>query len=109
MTLEEKLKMYKEKYHFIENVNFAFQVKPGCPAVEGVIYELYKKTIIDVIDFREWIIVYYKGGGMAPKLVSCNSNSANFRVIGTMLEGGCYEEVDTYKLQEYFGYEKVEL
>lgn len=109
MTLEEKLKMYREKERFVENVSGVFQVAPGCPSIEGVSYEVYQKLYIDVIDFREWIIVHYTGGGKAMKIVSGNSNAANFRVIGTMLNGGEYEQVRLYYEQEENGYERTEL
>jgi hypothetical protein len=109
MTLEEKLKMYREKQRFVENVCGAFQVAPGCPSVEGVTYEVYQKLYIDVMDFREWIIVHYRGGGKAMKIVSGNSNAANFVVIGSMLHGGCYEQVRLYHEQEENGYERTEL
>lgn len=109
MTLEEKLNMYSEKKQFIENLGYAFQVRPGCASVEGVDYEVYQKLFIDVIDFREWVIVRYVGGGKAMKIVSGNSNAANFVVIGSMLQGGCYEQVQVYQEQAEQGYEKVEL
>jgi hypothetical protein len=110
MTLEEKLEMYREKARFIENLSGVFQVRPGCPTVEGVSYEVYTKNYgEDRIDIREWVIVHYTGGGWAAKLVSGNSNIANFRVVGSMLSGGCYEEVRTYQDQVGLGYERIEL
>lgn len=110
MTLEEKLKMYKEKQQFIENVSGVFQVKPGCPTVEGVTYEVYTKDYGEGrIDTREWVIVHYHGGGWAAKVVSGNSNIANFRVVGSMLSGGCYDEVQLYQEQTKNGYERMKL
>lgn len=110
MTAQEKLEMYLEKKRFIENVNEVFCIEPGCPAVEGVSYEVYTKDYGEGrIDTREWIIVHYHGGGRAPMIVSGNSNAANFRVIGTMLQGGCYEQVRLYEDQFINGYERVEL
>lgn len=109
MTMEEKLKMYREKQRFVENISGVFQVAPGCPSVEGVEYEVYQKLYIDVMDFREWIIIHYSGGGRAMKIVTGNSNAANFRVIGTMLNGGEYEQVRLYHEQKENGYERTEL
>lgn len=109
MNLEDKLRMFREKKQFIENLGYAFQVRPGCATVEGVEYEVYKKLYIDVPDYREWIIVHYVGGGKAMKIVSGNSNAANFVVIGSMLQGGCYEQVSYYREQEANGYERVVL
>lgn len=109
MTLAEKLEMYREKQRFVENISGVFQVAPGCPSVEGVEYEVYQKLYIDVMDFREWIIIHYTGGGRAMKIVSGNSNAANFVVIGSMLQGGCYGQVQLYREQEENGYERTEL
>jgi hypothetical protein len=109
MTVEEKIEMYKEKKKFIENLNDMFQMEPRCPSVEGVTYEVYQKLYIDVFDFREWVIVHFTGGGKSIKIVSGNSNIANFKVIGGMLAGGYYSEVQTYQEQTNNGYEKVEL
>lgn len=110
MTLEEKLAMYKEKKRFIENVNKVFQLKPGCPSVEGVNYEVYTKDHGEGrLEIREWIIVHYTGGGWAPKIVSGNSNIANFAVVGNLLTGGYYEEVRMYQDQETLGFQRLEL
>lgn len=110
MTLEEKLKMYQEKQKFVENISGVFQVAPGCPSVEGVDYEVYTKQFSDRLsETREWVIVHYTGGGKAMKIVSGNSNAANFVVIGSMLQGGCYEQVRMYQLQEEDGYRRVDL
>ena len=110
MTLAERLEMYKEKERFIENLSGVFQVAPGCPSVEGISYEVYAKDLSDGrIDEREWIIVYFIGGGKCVKIVTGNSNIANFRVVGTLLAGGYYSEVRTYQEQIGNGYRKVKL
>ena len=110
MTWEEKLEMYKEKKKFIENLNEVFSIEPGCASVEGVSYEVYTKHFSDRLsETREWVIVHYYGGGKAMKIVSGNSNAANFTVIGGMLQGGCYEQVRMYEEQSDLGFEKVDL
>ena len=110
MTIAEKMEMYRCKKQFIENLNEVFQMEPKCGSVEGVTYEVHTKSYDeDRTDFREWIIVHYVGGGKSPRIASGNSNAANFRVIGSMVDGGYYEDVSMYKTQESFGYEKVEL
>ena len=110
MTLEETRRMYAEKKQFIENLNEMFQMEPRCPSVEGVCYELYTKDYGEGrIDEREWVIVHFTGGGKSVKVVSGNSNIANFRVVGTMLIGGYYAENYTYQKQIEDGYSKVEL
>ena len=110
MTVEEKLKMYKGKKKFIENLNEVFCIEPGCGSVEGVSYEVYTKQFSDRIsETREWVIVHYHGGGKAMKITSGNSNAANFVVIGGMLHGGCYEQVRMYEEQEDLGFKRLDL
>ena len=110
MTVEEKHEMYLEKKKFMENLNEVFQMDPGCPSVEGVNYEVYTKDYGEGrIDTREWVIVHFVGGGKSVKIVSGNSNIANFKVVGTMLVGGYYAENYTYQKQEEDGYTKVVL
>ena len=113
MTVEERHEMYLEKKKFIENLNEVFQMEPRCPSVEGVNYEVYQKSFEEVFDgvveYREWVVVRFAGGGKSVKLVTGNSNIANFKVIGSMLVGGYYTEVYTYQKQEEDGYAKVDL
>jgi hypothetical protein len=114
MNMEEKIAMYQEKKQFIENLNEVFRIEPGCPTVEGVSYEVYQKHLDETLfpgitDYREWVVVHYIGGGKAPRIVSGNSNIANFVVIGGMLQGGCYEQVQFYEEQLKAGYERVDL
>lgn len=110
MTAEEQHGMYLEKKKFVENLNEVFQMEPRCPSVEGVHYEVYTKDYgEDRIDTREWVIVHFVGGGKSVKLVTGNSNIANFKVIGSMLVGGYYTEVYTYQKQVEDGYTLVVL
>lgn len=110
MTMEERYAMYTDKKKFIENLNEVFQMEPRCPSVEGVHYEFYTKDYGEGrIDEHEWLIVHFVGGGKSVKVVSGNSNIANFRVVGTMLVGGYYAENYTYQKQIEDGYTKVEL
>ena len=110
MTREEQYKMYLEKKKFIENLNEVFCIEPGCASVEGVSYEIYTKQFSERLsETREWVIIHYTGGGKAMKVVSGNSNAANFVVVGSMLQGGCYEQVRFYEEQEANGYVKVDL
>jgi hypothetical protein len=108
--MKEKIEMYAEKKKFVENINEVFQMEPRCPSVEGVVYEVYmKKLDDDRVDTREWVVVHFHGGGKCPKIVGGNSNIANFKVIGGMLTGGYYSEVQTYQEQVNNGYEMIEL
>lgn len=108
--MHEKLELYQEKKRFIENLNEVFQMDPKCPTVVGVSYEVFTKQFKeDRVDTREWIVVHYTGGGKAPKVVTGNSNIANFRIVGSLLAGGRYEEVRMYDDQKILGYQKIEL
>ena len=113
MTTVERIEMYQEKKQFIENLNEVFSIEPGCASVEGVSYEVYQKALTGmfegITDYREWIVVHYHGTGKAMKLITGNNNAANFVVIGSMLQGGCYDQVCMYEDQEKDGYSKVEL
>ena len=110
MTWEEKLEMFKNKERFVEAVSGVFQTTKHNSTVEGVEYEVYIKRFSERLsEVREWVIVYYSGGGKAMKLVSGNSNVANFEVIGSMLQGGCYEQVRMYDCQVAEGFERVSL
>ena len=105
MTMEEKLEMYNDKKQFIENLNEVFQMGPHGSSVEGITYEVYTKDHgNDRVEYKEYVIVHFYGGGQSPKLVSGNSNIANFRVIGTMLDGGYYSEVREYSALVENGY-----
>lgn len=46
---------------------------------------------------QEIMKVNFFGGGFGIRNVNMNSNSANFRELGKMLDGGCYEEVGWYE------------
>ena len=111
MTFEEKMEMYKGKKSFITEVNKAFEGK-SIGSVISVDYEVYHKEVIyegvTRDHFAEFLIVNFVGGGKSVKVVSGNSNTANFRVLGTMLDGGQYEDKPYYMSLLETGYELVE-
>lgn len=110
MTTTEKLAMYKEKRAFIKNLSRAFEFRPAGSTVESIDYEVYSIELADgVTQYKEFVIVTFFGGGTSVKTVNGNSNTANFRALGTMLDGGYYSEVDSYETLTKIGYEKVEL
>lgn len=109
MTITEKLAMFKEKKDFIENLNKAFQTFPKGLTVASVKYEVYRKDTKDTTYFTEYIVVTFFGGAISVRTVNGNSNSANFRTIGSMLDGGYYDEVQDYEKLKDIGYEKVNL
>jgi hypothetical protein len=110
MTMEEKIEMYKEKKRFIERLSEAFRAGTKGSSVEEITYEVYTKQFNDRLsETREYVIVHFFGGGKSPKFVSGNSNVANFRVLGTMIDGGYYDEVREYEGLKEHGYERLSL
>jgi hypothetical protein len=107
MTTTEKLAMFKEKRNFIKNISKAFEVGPKGSSVQSVDYEVYRKDTPDIIYFVEYVIVTFFGGGYSVKCVNGNSNTANFRAVGSILDGGYYDEVFEYDKLKSIGYEKV--
>lgn len=107
MTIAEKIKMYKEKEAFVYGLAMAFIKVPKGHTVENIIYEVYQKEINGNTCFYEWIIVHFRGGAIAPITVNGNSNLANYRAIGNLIDGGYYNEVPYYLKMEEAGYERV--
>jgi hypothetical protein len=111
MTIAEKLEMYNGKKAFVKSISKVFQDNPKYHSVVSVDYEVYQKEIArDENIYREiveFVIVRYIGGGKCVKLVTGNSNTANFQVIGTLLNGGYYEENMRYDSLLESGYELV--
>jgi hypothetical protein len=109
MTVEERLKMYREKKNFVFDVSMAFIKNPAGHSVDGIIYEvLFKENELGQ-HFSEWLTVQYKGGAEAHRCITSNSNSANFRNIADMVEGGCYGENADYERLVEIGWKKLDL
>lgn len=97
MTITEKLEMYANKKAFIDNVSKAFAKNLSKSSVTSLEYEVYRKDIDEErVHFVEYVVVNFIGGGKCVRFVSGNSNTANFRVIGELLDGGYYDEIPTY-------------
>lgn len=111
MTIEEKLKMYREKRQFIYEVSMAFIKVPRGHSVDGVVYEVFFQEFTEPyrVDISEWVTIQYVGGAEAHKCVSGNSNAANFEVVASMVYGGCYEQNRTYDSMAERGYKKLDL
>ena len=109
MTIEEKLKMYREKRQFIYELTMTFVKVPKGHSVADVIYEVFFKEEENHTEITEWITVVYFGGGKAHRVVSGNSNSANFQVVASMIEGGCYGHSYIYVLLADHGFKKMDL
>ena len=110
MTREEKLKMYKDKQKFVEQLSAVFKTTNHNSTVEGISYEVYYKAFSDRLsETREYVVVYYSGGAKAPRTVSGYSCTAIYRIIGDLLNGGYYDEVRDYEALIEDGYQWVAL
>ena len=113
MTFEEKITMYKGKKKFIDNISKAFEATPRVSSVTSIEYEVYHKQITrdeQTFDhFAEYLVINFFGGGQSPMLVTGNSCTANFRVLGPRLDGGYYDEVENYRTLEERGFTKINL
>lgn len=109
MSIEEKLKMYREKKNFIWHIANLFVKNPAGHTVLDIVYEVWHKEMNGNHYFNEWVIVYFKGGAACPRRVGGNSNVANFRAIAELIEGGYYEEQPWYEKQKELGFKKVTL
>lgn len=107
MTIAEKIEMYTNKKHFVDGISKVFETL-STTGPKKISYEVYKKAINEnTTYFCEYIVVTFEGGGKSPINVNGNSNSANFRAIGKLIDGGYYDEVEYYKNMEESGFERV--
>lgn len=111
MTIMEKLKLYREKKNFIWHLANAFIQYPMGHSVRNVTYEVWhKEHELFSHQFIEWLIVHYSGGAKSYLIVTGNSNTANFRAIGEVLDNGCYDNISMYEDQQVsLGYKKIDL
>lgn len=108
MTIDEKIKMYKRKKTFIDNISKAFELSGS--TVVSVGYEVYRKEINpDDIYFMEYLVVTFVGGTKIVRIANGNSDTANFREIGKLIDGGYYDELAFYETILDNGYIKVNL
>lgn len=108
-----KQEMYKEKKTFINNISKVFEARPAGSAIKTINYEVYYKPIVrddcTYHHYIEFVIITFVGGGKSVKVVTGNSNTANFSALGSMLNGGYYEENSYYNSLIKNGYELVKL
>lgn len=107
MTVEERIKMYKSKKAFIDNLSRALEL--SSTTVTKVSYEVYQKDFNGQTFYEEFIIVTYYGSSIAVKRVNGNSDSANLRSLAALVDGGYYDEVRYYEELTEYGFTKVDL
>ena len=113
MTFEEKITMCKGKKNFVDGISKVFETTTHNSSVTSIEYELYTRKVIINKEprdhFVEYIVVHFIGGGKSVRFVSGNSNTANFRVIGNLIDGGYYDENMEYDSLSEKGFTKVNL
>ena len=111
MTIDEKLKMYREKSGFIADINKLFTRNPKGHSITEISYEVWCKDHGEGgLEFMEWVIVCYNGAAKSYLMTTANSNTANFRAIGEVLDHGDYRNADCYcERQKAIGFWKVNL
>ena len=110
MTYEQRIDMYKHKKLFIEGISKVFQNESLKSNVESIDYVVLTKVIDEsTTDYREFVIITFTSGAKSIRTITGNSNNANFREIGNLIDGGYYEEIKYYEELFLSGYTIVEL
>ena len=98
LTVEERMHMYRGKKLFIDHISKVFEDEYLQSNVARVDYEVYSKVIDpETTYYTEFVVVTFTGGGKSVRVISGNSNNANFREIGKLIDGGYYDELEFYK------------
>lgn len=111
MTIEERIEMYKRKKVFIDSISKALEDEDCNISVVKVDYEVYSKQHpnCDNNYYSEFIVVTFFGGAKSVINVSGNSNYANFRAIGELIDGGYYDQVRYWEELPNNGFIKIDL
>lgn len=109
MTIAEKIEMFRGKEAFVENISKAFETDYERSTVAFIKYEVFQLHAESSTYFEEYIVVTFYGGAKSVRNVNGNSNTANFRAIGSMIDGGYYDEVFNYERLPALGYKQVQL
>ena len=114
ITADEKIRELREKKAFVDALSAAFNVVPGTHSVQKVELEVYSKKITneyvtDYMYYQEYLVVTFKGGAKSVRNSNGNSNTANLRELGKLVDGGYYVELDAYNALEENGFVRVEL
>lgn len=96
MTTEQKIEMFKKKKAFIDNISRAFELNES--TVTAIEYEVYSKYNPEYATtyYAEFVVVSFTGGAISVAIANGNSDSANFRAIGKLIDGGYYDDINYY-------------
>ena len=91
------MREFEQKKAFIAEFNKALQtISTSIEKVE--LEEInYKPEKSDRVFTDEYLVVTYKGGAIAVRNCSCNSNLANIEAFTKLMYGGYYDEVAEYR------------
>ena len=114
MTEKDVFKMYQNKKAFIDSISKAFQLSPKTHSIESIQYEHFTKQINNEFVtnhtyYQEYLVITFDGGAISVRSINGNSDRANFREIGKLIDGGYYDEVELYTSMEERGFTKVTL
>jgi hypothetical protein len=110
MTVEERIKMYKDKKAFIDNLSRALEL--SSTTVQKVDYVVLTKynDLFKTDVYNEFIIVTYVGGVQSVRSVSGNSDAANLICLASLVEGDYYyPEIEYYENLLEEGFTEVDL
>ena len=98
LTMDQRMHMYHGKKLFIDHISKVFEDEYLMSNVEKVDYEVYSKLSPDGHNtwYTEFVVVTFVGGAKSVRVISGNSNNANFREVGKLIDGGYYDEVEYY-------------
>lgn len=108
MTVEEKLKMYREKKSFVASIAKVFKEHPKGHSISDIRYELWAYSSTGVLYFNEFALVEEVGGHTTAVVINANSNAANFCAIASLVNRGA-DNTTYYNTQKESGYKKVDL
>lgn len=109
MTIAEKINMYRGKKTFIEDISKAFESRTYNTGIESISYEVYRKMDDNHDYFVEYLVVTFDGGAKSVRCANGNSNIANYREIGNLIDGGYYTEIRAYEALTEEGFAQINL
>ena len=105
MIREEKIKMYKNKKEFVDDLSKVFEARSYSTSVKGFDYEVWENE--EHGWFVEYVVISFIGNGQSHISVNGNSTLAIFQEIAENIMGGYYKEEFTYKDLPKDGFKRI--
>ena len=93
---KERYDELKGKKNFVYELSLAFQ-DPDVQRRTTVDFIYYDVFAVEGGYLKEYVVVVFKGGAKSVRNCAGNSLTAIFRAIGQLIDGGYYDEVETYE------------